>query len=322
MICTGSPMNASKTIAMAALAGFSASAVGCRTASLKRGAEHVSAGRVPPPKTCKPLGYLTGRGGGTFGGAWVSNDKLTEYALNDLRNKASELGGNYVHHDAPQLGAAEGTTSTVTITGTAYRCSERIAVAGSQPEHAAVEPSKQSAPPEQPTPKGTASRPPSGAAGFDFDQSLETTESACRGAGHQWRSFGNNRHQCSGSLVDLGTTATVLIGLCDGRTCEIQVDVPVTGKVSDWERAYTGFESALIGKYGTPHVREDSLPSECAGDAARQCYESAKARRRARWEWPSGERITSNLGKSASGGTVEIRIYYSNKPSAVKSDGL
>ena len=32
------------------------------------------------------------------------------------------VGANYVWNDRPQLGTGRGTTSTVTITGTAYRC--------------------------------------------------------------------------------------------------------------------------------------------------------------------------------------------------------
>jgi len=65
---------------------------------------------------------LVGEGGGSFGGKWISNDSLIEYATNDLRNKAAEKGANYVQTDPPTLGEAHGTTSTVTITGTAYRC--------------------------------------------------------------------------------------------------------------------------------------------------------------------------------------------------------
>lgn len=97
---------------------------GCRTADLSKGAQSVSAGRNPPPQTCKSLGYLTGRGGGTFGGAYITNDKLVEYALNDLRNQAAELGANYVQHDPPAMGSGDGTTTTVTVTGTAYQCAK------------------------------------------------------------------------------------------------------------------------------------------------------------------------------------------------------
>ena len=95
---------------------------GCSRAALTPGGSKVAAGRKDAPDDCKSLGYITGKGGGTFGGGLVSNEDLIEYALNDLRNKAAELGGNYVHHDPPTMGQGDGTTTTVTITGTAYAC--------------------------------------------------------------------------------------------------------------------------------------------------------------------------------------------------------
>jgi hypothetical protein len=86
-----------------------------------------------PPGSCKSLGYLVGRGGGSFGGGWLSNDSLVEYAMNDLRNKAAALGANYIQHDSPQLGVSGSngstTTSTATVSGTAYKCKEPTAPA-------------------------------------------------------------------------------------------------------------------------------------------------------------------------------------------------
>jgi hypothetical protein len=97
--------------------------LGCSTASLTGEGAKVAASRNPAPAGCKPLGYITGKGGGTFGGGLVTNEDLIEYAMNDLRNKAAELGATFVQHDPPQMGSGDGTTTTVTITGTAYQCS-------------------------------------------------------------------------------------------------------------------------------------------------------------------------------------------------------
>jgi hypothetical protein len=97
--------------------------LGCSTPALTPEAAHVTVTRNAPPPTCTSVAYLVGEGGGTFGGAWISNDALIDYAMNDLRNKAAERGANYVQSDPPQLGSGKGTTTTVTITGTAYRCS-------------------------------------------------------------------------------------------------------------------------------------------------------------------------------------------------------
>lgn len=101
-----------------------ASLLACSTPALHPAAAHVAVTRNPPPPSCTSVAYIVGEGGGTFGGGWISNDQLLEYALNDLRNKAAERGANYVQSDPPQLGNGKGTTTTATITGTAYRCSQ------------------------------------------------------------------------------------------------------------------------------------------------------------------------------------------------------
>lgn len=95
---------------------------GCSTEDLSPEGAKVTASRNPPATGCKEVGHVVGHGGGTFGGEFISNDDLIEYALNDLRNKAAEVGGNYVQHDPPTLGEGDGTTTTATISGTAFRC--------------------------------------------------------------------------------------------------------------------------------------------------------------------------------------------------------
>lgn len=104
------------------LAMTSASLLACSTPALSPTAAHVAVTRNPPPAACTSVAYLVGEGGGTFGGGWISNDQLIEYAMNDLRNKAADRGANYVQNNPPQLGSGKGTTTTATITGTAYRC--------------------------------------------------------------------------------------------------------------------------------------------------------------------------------------------------------
>jgi hypothetical protein len=98
------------------------SALGCATASLSPQGANVAVARSAPAPGCRAVAYLVGEGGGTFGGGWISNDKLIEYAMNDLRNKAAERGATYVQADPPTLGTGKGTTTTVTVTGTAYAC--------------------------------------------------------------------------------------------------------------------------------------------------------------------------------------------------------
>jgi hypothetical protein len=106
--------------------------LGCKTAQLSGGGAQVATSSAAPvdsgwdPSQCESLGYVIGRGGGAFGGGWVSNEGLIEYAMNDLRNKASEMGANFIQHDTPTMGQAGGddgsATTTATVSGTAYKC--------------------------------------------------------------------------------------------------------------------------------------------------------------------------------------------------------
>lgn len=109
--------------AQASLAlAISVLSIACSTEELSSGGANVVASRNAPNVNCEPLGNLVGHGGGTFGGQYLANDDLIEYAMNDLRNQTAERGGNYVQHDPPTLGQGDGTTTTATISGTAYRC--------------------------------------------------------------------------------------------------------------------------------------------------------------------------------------------------------
>ena len=154
-----------KNVALALIAGSVFCA--CRTSDLTPAGAQVAASRSPAPPTCRALGYLTGRGGGSFGGGMVSNESLIEYALNDLRNQAAERGANYIQHDPPTMGSADGTTSTVTITGTAYQCPNvQQAQGGPPPPQQGYPPPQQGYPPPQgqgyPPPQGQGYPPPQG----------------------------------------------------------------------------------------------------------------------------------------------------------------
>jgi hypothetical protein len=130
IVQSGIAMMRGKCFLFAALMLLSA----CRTADLSGSGAKVATSPSAPvdfgyvPSSCKSLGYLVGRGGGSFGGSFLSNESLIEYAMNDLRNKAAELGANYIQHDTPQLGVPgdDGATSTATVSGTAYFCSRRV----------------------------------------------------------------------------------------------------------------------------------------------------------------------------------------------------
>jgi hypothetical protein len=143
--------------------------VGCKTASLSQEGRVVRISPSAPvdhgfdPRSCRSLGYLVGRGGGSFGGGYISNERLVEYAMNDLRNQAAERGANYVQHDSPQLGTSgsngSSTTTTATVSGTAYHCTRETTFAA--PAQAPV-PSEAPAPRAPPQPKTWSDATPHG----------------------------------------------------------------------------------------------------------------------------------------------------------------
>ncbi len=107
---------------------------GCSTAKLSGSGERVEIVSQVDQKVCKNLGPVFGKGGGSFGGAWISDESLMEYASNDLRNKAGEKGATHVIASTHQMGQTTGqyggTTSTATISGIAYRCDTNAAPSG------------------------------------------------------------------------------------------------------------------------------------------------------------------------------------------------
>ncbi len=125
----------SKNKVAATTAGLVALLVGCKTAELSQPGRSVLLGLSPPvdmgfeKSQCQPLGIVIGKGGGSMGGAWISNEQLIEYSMNDLRNQAAKMGANVVHYSPPQMGTSGGQNgsdvSTANITGTAYRCTGR-----------------------------------------------------------------------------------------------------------------------------------------------------------------------------------------------------
>ena len=99
---------------------------GCATARLSLEGEKVLVSPTPPQEGCVNLGPVFGKGGGSFGGAFISDEKLMEYASNDVRNKAAKKGANVVVYSTHQMGMSGGSegvsTPTATIAAVAYRC--------------------------------------------------------------------------------------------------------------------------------------------------------------------------------------------------------
>ncbi len=98
--------------------------VGCSATPMTREGKSVELLTEKPPGNCKPLGDVVGSQGNWFTGDYTSNKNLLIGARNDLRNKASEMGGNYVWvQDSNNTNAwgSKGTSNT-TVLGVVYRC--------------------------------------------------------------------------------------------------------------------------------------------------------------------------------------------------------
>jgi hypothetical protein len=97
---------------------------------MKPGAERVIVTRQPAPAGCKYLGGVVGNQGGSLTGGLTSNRNLAEGAMNDMKNKAFDLGANFVVLETNQAGSTEsgdathfsGQQTDVTNTGNAYHC--------------------------------------------------------------------------------------------------------------------------------------------------------------------------------------------------------
>jgi hypothetical protein len=282
----------------------------CRTATLEKGAEEVTASRNPAPAGCTSLGYLTGKGGGTFGGAYISNESLIEYALNDLRNQAAELGANYLHHDPPQLGSGDGTTTTATMTGTAYRCSGSTESSASpqaaQPQPAPAGAHAQRAPPPSP--------PPTGAAGFAFGKSIDESAAACTGAGHEWTPGEENHFKCSGAPSDVGFPATVLVRFCSDKLCGLSISTaPESEEGKAWISTFADLKETLVRKYGAPAKDDKVRPVECKTKELYACLTDGRAQFLVDWRWPTKERVRAAMKKTAEGPRIQLQYFKVDK---------
>jgi hypothetical protein len=84
-------------------------ASGCAATALNPGADRVLVTHAPAPQDCRFAGTVIGDQGGSLTGPFTSNHNLAEGAVNDMKNKAHDMGANYV--------VLETTTAGNTISG-------------------------------------------------------------------------------------------------------------------------------------------------------------------------------------------------------------
>jgi hypothetical protein len=265
----------------------------CRTAELTGTGAKVVVARSAPAEygyqngKCTVVGHVVGQGGGALGGAWISNDKLIEYALNDARNQAAAKGANFIQHDAPSLaysGDKNGVSATsATVNGTAFKCSGAGVVAPTAGESAL----------------------PEGAAGFRFKETIAEAEQACTSAGFEWHVDGGDA-SCSGQPARSGIDGLSKVQLCSGAVCGITV-LGTPGAAGETMLAYRTLETALTAKYGRPR-QGYALPTDCKGKET-DCLASGRGEMRRAWTWETKHVIELSIVKVTSD-TFRCRLVY------------
>ena len=106
------------------LIAFGLLLVGCSAAPLNPQAAHVELHTEKPSGACQSLGEAVGDQGNWVTGDFTSNKDLLLGARNSLRNKAAEMGGNYVWLQNTLNASAWGSlgTTNTTAVGIVYRC--------------------------------------------------------------------------------------------------------------------------------------------------------------------------------------------------------
>jgi hypothetical protein len=100
---------------------------GCAATELTTEGQRVRITNTEPGVDCEFLGVVTGSQGSALTGGLTSNENMETGALNDLRNKAAELGGNLILILTQRAGQTTGkdgagTQTNVTMTANVYRC--------------------------------------------------------------------------------------------------------------------------------------------------------------------------------------------------------
>lgn len=107
---------------------------GCASMPLAPEAMRVVVSPNPAPKGCKYLGQVVGNQGNFFTGGITSNRNLEEGAMNDLKNRTSKMGGNYIELVTTRAGntgswnrdGGSMQQTNVTNLGNAYSCPEGL----------------------------------------------------------------------------------------------------------------------------------------------------------------------------------------------------
>ena len=109
-----------------ALLGAGAGLGACSANSIRPEAAAIEMGNERP-QNCRYLGEAVGSQGNFITGDITSNANLVAGARNELRNKAADMGGNYVQvvNSANAAAAGSNGTTNSTVVGSVFFCPAR-----------------------------------------------------------------------------------------------------------------------------------------------------------------------------------------------------
>jgi hypothetical protein len=112
-------MNAKSIIVSAATLMLMA---GCAAKAIHPNAQQVRILDKAPESKCKYIGEAIGSQGNFFTGAYTTDENLQRGALNELKNKAANMGGNAIVLVSNQAGLTQGSQRNMTSLGNVYSC--------------------------------------------------------------------------------------------------------------------------------------------------------------------------------------------------------
>ena len=161
--------------------------------------------------------------------------------------------------------------------------------------------------------------PPEQAYGFEFGSSAESSASFCTESGEKWKVLEEGqRFYCSSAPRDSQAsgsppTHAVILKLCEGKVCQIFVDVsPAGDDVPTWVKAYREREANMIEKYGKPTRLIREIPEACRRRFL-ECIQGGEARISSLWSWPSGGIISLSMaGDKSKGVPPNISVQFAD----------
>jgi hypothetical protein len=161
--------------------------------------------------------------------------------------------------------------------------------------------------------------PPTGAAGFAFDQNKDAARNSCEEHASQWAEteFGAT---CNGIPADVGLTGTADLAFCGDGLCRIDIVAEQKG-VSDAAVYATvlRLKHALVNRFGQATRTDVKVPKYCK-DRLHTCLSQRLLRISFEWRWSYGQALTYTLEQRHD--TPTLVLSYRQAPKRKDEQGL